>query len=69
VSPSKTRLLALRTDVARRETALRSAVSDLGVATRSAADPKHWIRERPFACVVGAFAVGLWLGGRGRAQA
>lgn len=57
-------LPALRAGVERQRHELRVAVAELGTATRASVDPKHWIQQSPFVCVVGALALGLWLGGR-----
>lgn len=57
-------LTTLREGVERQERELRLAVAALGTATRTSVDPKHWIQNNPFACVLGALAFGLWLGGR-----
>lgn len=67
MSPARTQLCALREDVAHQQRELRLAFTQLSVATRAAADPRRWIRARPFVCVLGALAFGLWLGGRARA--
>jgi hypothetical protein len=56
--------LVVRNDVERCERELADALTELGHAARAAVDPRCWIRRRPLACTVGAFAVGLWLGGR-----
>ena len=64
---ARSQLCSLREGVARQERELRTAFTELSVATRAAADPAQWIRARPFVCVLGALAFGLWLGGRGRA--
>lgn len=66
MSRAHSQLCSLREDVARQERELRTAFSELSVATRAAADPTRFIRGRPFPCVLGAFALGLWLGGRAR---
>lgn len=43
---------------------LKSAVSELTEAARSATDPRDPIRDRPWPWLAGAFALGLWLGHR-----
>lgn len=59
-------LTALRSGVALQQRELRAALAELGTATRSAVDPRLWIRDRPFVCIGGALVLGLWLGGRAR---
>ncbi len=59
-------LATLRDGVERQQRELRVALATLATATRDAANPRHWIRENPFLCVLGAFALGHWLGGRTR---
>jgi hypothetical protein len=58
------RMAALQERVEAHEQELRSAVDELESAARRAVDVRHWIRSRPVALTLSAFAVGIWLGGR-----
>jgi hypothetical protein len=58
---------ALRDGVESQERELRVAFAAMATVTRASVSPKRWIRDNPFACVLGALALGHWLGGRARA--
>jgi len=58
------RLSVLRERVEEQEQELRTAVDELEHAARRVVDARHWIRSRPIALTLGAFLVGIWLGGR-----
>ena len=57
-------LTTLRHRVECQEQELRVALAELGTATRKTVDPRRWIQDKPFVCVLGALAFGLWLGRR-----
>jgi len=57
-------MAALQERVEAREQELHSAVGELESAARRAVDVRHWIRSRPVALTLSAFAVGIWLGRR-----
>jgi hypothetical protein len=56
----------LRQSLEQHKEELRLAVQDLRIAARSWGSPSESIRLRPGTWLVGAFAVGLWLGRGGR---
>ncbi len=59
-------LAALRDDVERQKHELHVAFATLSTVTRDSVNPKRWIQDHPFTCVLGAFALGHWLAGRTR---
>lgn len=54
----------LEASVERERQDLRDAVQDLQVASLESVSPSHWVAQRPYLFVVGAFAVGFLLGTR-----
>jgi hypothetical protein len=56
----------LRQSLEQHKQELRLAVQDLGIAARSWSNPSESIRLHPGMWLLGAFAVGLWLGRGGR---
>ena len=55
---------ALRDRVEEDRRALEAAVADLKQAARDGIGPSRWLRERPLPALLGALALGLWLGSR-----
>jgi len=51
--------------IERDEEEVRVAVHDLTGAAESALDVREYIKKFPLACALGAFFIGIWLGGRG----
>lgn len=57
-------LTTLRDGVELQQRELRLAFAELATAARSSVDSKRLIENNPFACVLGALALGFWLGRR-----
>lgn len=60
------RSAVLRDRIDEQEAELRLAVRELKQATRQTFDLGHQLASHPAAWLAGAFAVGLWIGGRRR---
>lgn len=52
----------LEAGIERERQELRDAVQDLQVASLQTVSPSHWVSERPYLVVIGAFAVGFLFG-------
>ena len=64
MSETAEHVAVLRDRVEAGEKELEAAVRELKVAARRIG-PAEWVREHPLPCLVGALALGWWLG-RGR---
>ena len=66
MSDAAEQVVELRDALERDERELDAAVRELAGAARRLVGPADWIRENPFAALVGALAIGWWLGARER---
>lgn len=52
----------LEASIERERQELRDAVQELQVVSLQTVSPSHWVSQRPYLVVIGAFAVGFFLG-------
>ena len=66
MSDADEQVAVLRIRVEQEERELGAAVKELALAARRSVDPGAWVRERPVLWMLGAIAVGWWVGSRTR---
>lgn len=62
--PDSTAHAATIREVEESQQELTQAIGDLEGIVRRSVDPARWIAERPLPWLLGALALGLWLGSR-----